>query len=113
MDDTAGEGRESSLRASGGDESEHDVLDARAAEGLAHLQSAARELIQAARAMLDVAEELVDDPATVTVVADAMGAVVRTAARTGRKVLAGADGPTGDDAGGSGGRSNVERIKIG
>jgi hypothetical protein len=35
---------------------------ARAREGLEHLQAAARELIEAARAALDVAEELVDDP---------------------------------------------------
>lgn len=103
MDDTGGD-------VEGG---EPDVLDARAAEGLAHLQSAARELIQAARAMLDVAEELVDDPATVTVVADAVGAVVRTAARTGRKVMAGADVPDGAAGKGSGAGSSIERIRIG
>jgi hypothetical protein len=37
----------------------------RAREGLEHLQAAARELIQAARAMLDVAEDLVNDPEAV------------------------------------------------
>ena len=35
---------------------------ARAREGLEHLQAAARELIEAARAALDVAEEVVNDP---------------------------------------------------
>jgi hypothetical protein len=40
--------------------------------------------------MLDVAEELVDDPGTVKSVADAFGGLVRTAAQAGRKV-AGAD----------------------
>jgi len=34
----------------------------RAGEAVAHLQSAARELIAAARAFLDVAEEVVEDP---------------------------------------------------
>jgi hypothetical protein len=34
----------------------------RAREGIEHLQAAARELIAAARAALDVAEELVNDP---------------------------------------------------
>ena len=34
----------------------------RAGEAVAHLQTAARELIAAARAFLDVAEEVVDDP---------------------------------------------------
>lgn len=37
----------------------------RAREGLEHLQAAARELIAAARAALDVAEDIVDDPSLV------------------------------------------------
>lgn len=37
----------------------------RAREGLEHLQAAARELIAAARAALDVAEDIVDDPSIV------------------------------------------------
>lgn len=57
----------------------------RAAEGLAHLQAAAKEAIAAARAFLDVAEELVADPAAVSSVVDAVGTVVRTAARKGRE----------------------------
>ena len=40
----------------------------RAREGLEHLQSAARELIAAARAALDVAEGLIDDPEVVATV---------------------------------------------
>ncbi len=36
----------------------------RADEGLEHLQTAAGELIKAARAFLDVAEEVVNDPTT-------------------------------------------------
>ena len=84
--------------------------DDRAAEGLAHLQSAARELIQAARAMLDVAEELVDDPASAGAITEAMGAIVRTAARAGRRVAGQSDDPDDD---GATGRSGVERIRIG
>lgn len=82
-------------------------LDDRAAEGLAHLQAAARELIAAARAMLDVAEGLVEDPRTVSAVVDAVGSVVRTAARAGRG-LTGGDAGKDDD-----GPSGVERITVG
>jgi hypothetical protein len=38
----------------------------RARDGLEHLQSAARELIAAARAALDVAEGIIDDPEAVS-----------------------------------------------
>jgi hypothetical protein len=38
------------------------VNEERADEGLEHLQTAAQEMIKAARAFLDVAEELVTDP---------------------------------------------------
>jgi len=77
----------------------------RAADGLAHLQAAARELIAAARAMLDVAEDLVEDPGTVTAVVDAFGSVVRTAARAGRGLT---PPPSGDE-----GPPGVERISVG
>ena len=50
--------------------------DDRAALGLAHLQAAARELIEAARAVLDVAADLVDDPKAVTAVTDTVGRMV-------------------------------------
>ena len=59
--------------------------DDRASDGLAHLQAAAREAIAAARAFLDVAEELVADPAAVSAVVDAVGSAVRVAARKGRE----------------------------
>ena len=61
--------------------------DDRASDGLAHLQAAAREAIAAARAFLDVAEELVADPAAASAIADAVGSVVRTAARRGRAAV--------------------------
>jgi hypothetical protein len=41
------------------------AAQARAREGVEHLQTAARELIEAARAALDVAEEWVNDPESV------------------------------------------------
>ena len=78
----------------------------RAAEGLTHLQAAAREAIAAARAFLDVAEDLVADPASVAAIADALGSVVRTAAQRGRSVL-GHDEPGDADDGG-----RVQRIRI-
>ena len=61
--------------------------DDRASEGLAHLQAAAREAIAAARAFLDVADELVADPAAVSAGVDAVGSVVRVAARKGREAV--------------------------
>jgi len=98
MDDGMGEGKGEGMG---------EPVD-RAADGLAHLQAAAREMIQAARAMLDAAEELVDDPGAVTAVADVVGSIVRGAARAGRQA-AGATGPDGDDDAPAGG---VERIRI-
>jgi D-arabinose 1-dehydrogenase-like Zn-dependent alcohol dehydrogenase len=58
------------------------MTDDRASEGLEHLQRAAIEMIAAARAFLDVAEDLVNDPS-------AASAVVQTAAAMGRMVLHG------------------------
>jgi hypothetical protein len=55
--------------------------DERAVEGFEHLQNAALELIEAARAFLDVAEDLVRDPAAATT-------IVHAAATLGRLVAA-------------------------
>jgi hypothetical protein len=87
-----------------------DGSDDRAAEGLAHLQTAARELIAAARAILDVAEDLVDDPKTVTVVTDAVGGVVRAAAQAGRRAVGVAPGSPAPDGGAE--PAGVERIRV-
>jgi hypothetical protein len=59
------------------DDETHDGADAsdRAREGVEHLQAAARELIAAARAALDVAEDLVDDPDMATSMAGAVGSL--------------------------------------
>ena len=40
------------------------MSEKRAADGMAHLETAAKEMIEAARAFLDVAEEVVTDPRT-------------------------------------------------
>ena len=54
-------------------------------DGLEHLRAAAGELIEACRAMLDVAEELLDDPATIGAVAEGFGSLLRGAADLGRR----------------------------
>ena len=61
--------------------------DERAVEGLEHLQAAALELIAAARAFLDVAEDLVREPG-------AAATIVHAAATIGRTVLAGGEPTT-------------------
>jgi NADH:ubiquinone oxidoreductase subunit D len=48
-----------------------------AREGLEHLQTAAHEMIAAARSMLDAVEELLDDPRAATSMATAVGTVSR------------------------------------
>jgi hypothetical protein len=54
----------------------------RAGEGLDHLQAAALEMIAAARAFLDVAEDLVVDRAKVAGVVDAVASVADGFTRT-------------------------------
>ena len=74
----------------------------KALEGLAHVQAAALEMIKAARAFLDVAEDLVRDPGTAA-------AVTSTVANVARAVAKGAT-PSGQAADGDG--PTVERIKV-
>ena len=84
----------------------------RAREGLDHLQAAARELIAAARAALDVAEDLIDDPDTIASVVGAaghlggLGDIVRTLV-AGRR-----DGPRDDVPGDAETEPAVQRIKV-
>jgi hypothetical protein len=61
----------------------------KAVEGLGHLQAAALEMIKAARAFLDVAEDLVQDPGTAKAVMAAMAAMAQAAAQAGRPHSAG------------------------
>ena len=82
----------------------------RAREGIQHLQAAARELIHAARALLDVAEDLIDDPAAIATLAGALGAMGDAARRR-------ATTPAGDEDDGGGGAGAVpepaiERITV-
>lgn len=93
---------------------EPDATRDRAREGLEHLQAAARELIAAARAGLDAAEDLIDDPEVVKAMVGAagrVGEVLRTvsADRSGR--FRGSDDPEDDDSTGPA-TSQVERIVI-
>lgn len=88
---------------------------ARARESVEHLQSAARELIQAARAALDVAEEWIDDPqslaslaGTLTVVGDMARRV--TGMGVGARPEPAADG--GDGPGPEPGDPRVQRIDV-
>ena len=66
------------------------TTEERAKEALDHLQQAALEMIAAARAVLDVAEELVKDPTPLT--AFAMG-VAQAAAQAGAQVPGAAPAP--------------------
>jgi len=70
------------------------VNEERADEGLEHLQTAAEELIAAARAFLDVAEDVVRDPGTASAVLGLFDGVAQAArrARPGRP----GDGGDGD-----------------
>ncbi len=54
-----------------------DAGDDRTGEAVAHLQSAARELIAAVRVFLDVAEEVVEDPKAGEALLDTLGDVAR------------------------------------
>jgi hypothetical protein len=76
-----------------------------AQEGLAHLQSAAKEMIAAARSFLDVAETLVEDPQAVQALGGAVTALAKLAAGT---LMNATDGGGGDD-----GEPRVQRIRVG
>lgn len=83
----------------------------RAREGVEHLQAAARELIAAARAALDVVEEWVEEPESVASMAGvlaAMGDAARRLAGTGAPPRA-ADA---DSAPPPADRPRVERIRV-
>lgn len=78
-------------------------VDPRLQAGVEHLQRAAKEAIAATRALLDVAEELVDDPRAVRGV---LGALSTVAGAAGGLVGRGRDrGPDDEDPG-------VQRIPV-
>jgi hypothetical protein len=83
----------------------------RAAEGVDHLQAAALEMIEAARAFLDVAEKVVSDRDRVSEAFGVFTDVARAAARATSERPGGAS--TGSDAGGDGAsESHVQRITL-
>ena len=80
-----------------------------AREGLEHLQTAAHEMIAAARSMLDAVEEILDDPRAATSMASAFGTMSRliegAVASASAMVAGGASEP--DD------EPRVQRIRVG
>jgi len=76
--------------------------------GMEHLQAAAREMIHATRALLDAAEELVDDPAAVQHLVGTLASVAQAAAGRLRHDSGSNDSNDGDD--GDDGR--VQRIRV-
>jgi hypothetical protein len=88
------------------------AAQARARDGVEHLQAAARELIAAARAALDVAEEVVNDPEAVSSLAgslSSMGDLARRLTGTGGWPAAGGGSGGGD---GSPEEPRVRRIIV-
>jgi hypothetical protein len=66
------------------------------AEGVEHLQAAAKELIKATRSLLDAAEGLVEDPGALQGLLGSLGSLASVAARRLATDLGGSD-PSGDD----------------
>jgi hypothetical protein len=86
----------------------------RAREGVEHLQAAARELIAAARAALDVAEEVVNDPESLATLAGSLatvGDVARRVTGTGGWPLRGAATGRRGEHGGDGDGDEAPRIE--
>ena len=85
----------------GADGEEPGTSDPRVQEGIDHLQRAAREVIAASRALLDVAEELVEDPHAAgdvgRFVASLTGQAQRWAGSLTRSAPAGHRDPDDDD----------------
>lgn len=84
--------------------------DPRIQAGLEHLQRAAREAIAASRALLDVAEELVEDPKAVGEVFQALSALGGLAVRGNRPGRASGGQPEGPPDGDD--DSSVQRIPV-
>ena len=83
----------------------------------AHLRAAALELIAAARAMLDLTEELVKDPGPVLSAVTAMAALARQAAGAPAGSTSSpdeqADGPQGQDTStGGSSKPRVQHIRV-
>ncbi|MBX3314969.1 MAG: hypothetical protein KF906_11680 [Actinobacteria bacterium] len=81
--------------------------DPRASAGVEHLQRAAREMIAASRAFLDVVEDLVDRPEAVQDLIDTVGALGGRAGRAVARRDPGGDGEDDDP-----GEPPVQRIPV-
>lgn len=79
-------------------------LSDHAREGMVHLQKAAKELIAAGRALLDAAEELVDDPVSMSQLGDALGTIA--------KLAGSALGGAGSAAAADDDEPRVQRIRV-
>lgn len=77
--------------------------------GLEHLQTAAREVIKATRSLLDVAEELVEDPAAVQEAVATLASLAQAAAGRLRSDAPSPASPTEDT---SAREDRVEHIRI-
>lgn len=91
------------------------AAQARAREGVEHLQTAARELIEAARAALDVAEEWVNDPESVASLVGTLATVGDVAQRVASgaswaNAPASASGPSAEADGGD--EPRVQHIRV-
>jgi hypothetical protein len=82
----------------------------RARQGMEHLQVAARELIAAARAALDVAEDVINDPDSVAALAGLLGTVGELARRV-TGAVPGPDDP-GDEPESAPAGARVQRITV-
>lgn len=92
-----------------------DSEDPRVQAGIDHLQRAAHEVIAASRALLDVAEEMVDDPRSAGNLLGMLSSVGTLAARMARSTASGRrDDIYGDDDDDDddGGGSPVQRIPV-
>jgi hypothetical protein len=91
--------------------------DKRVADGFDHLQAAALEMIQAARAFLDVAEDLLSDRDGMAEAMTVLGTVVTTATRV-ATTMAPEEGPAKGVKGWplrvdvDEGREGVQRIRV-
>lgn len=83
--------------------------DERLPPGVGALQGAAREAIEATRALLDAAEALVDDPETVERMTSVVRAATGAAARAAEAGRAGTRNHDGDD---DDGEDGVQRIPV-
>jgi hypothetical protein len=80
------------------------------ADGIEHLQAAAKEVIRAGRSLLDAAEGLIEDPAALQGIVGTLGSLAQLAAQ-GLRDAAGAHGAghDGDDPDDDG---KVQRIRV-